>query len=281
MAKENIKLINDLQKLYKKGEFKLKSDFIKKYKIENLKNLIFRNLKISKSLFGSFSIVIINELDDLNGVKISKNSKLNKRLRELWNSEITEINFSELSKLDISTPAQKIEIGNFHLQLRDPIREWHLNSECYKIKILDSKKNSDNLMKDSNITKEKIISILNDFTFNLNIYTKNNEVKINNLLEKHFRKYFLNVRRSSLSNKGLIDLVIGEDNNFGIEIKLARELLKSNQCDRAIGQHIRYSEEFNDNFLIIIFGTLDEKSEKYVQYFFKKVGKPNYYYKET
>lgn len=281
MAKENLKLINDLQKLVKEGETKLDDDFVSKYKIDKLKNLKFRNLEIDENFWGNYVVKIIDEDRDLDGNEISENKQLLKKLKSLSDNDVDEIELDVLVKMNILTPATRIRVGNFSLKSKESILDWNISDDCYKISIFDEEKNIDNLWTDEAITKNRILDVLHDFEFNDEIYKKNSETKLNSLLEKHFKTYFENIKKSSTSNKGLIDLVIGENNDFGIEMKLARELKKTDQCDRAVGQFNRYSEEFEDEFLIVVFGTLEEKNEKYVKVLRNTTGKAKYYYKET
>ena len=281
MAKENIKLIKELQELLKNGKTKLDDDFVAKYKIDELKNLVFRNIELEENFWGRYVITIIDEENDLDGNDFSENKELVKKLKTLWNNDIYEIEFDFFTKLNIVTPATRLKVGNFLLKAKESLLDWNISDNCYNISIYDDEKNVDDLWTDEAITKDRIIDVLHNFEFNDVIYNKNSETKLNTLLEKYFKKFFENVKKSSNSNKGLIDLVIGENNDFGIEMKLARELKKPDQCDRAVGQFSRYTEEFEDDFLIVVFGTIEEKNEKYVKVLHKKAGKSRYYYKET
>jgi hypothetical protein len=105
---------------------------------------------------------------------------------------------------------------------------------------------------------------------------------LNKLLEDHFKKYFESVRKGDTTNQGLIDLNIG-NKKFVIELKLARELKKSHQSDRAIGQIERYMKEFTNNFMFVVAGNHEDKQEKYCQILKKKLDECGgfYYYIEA
>ena len=132
------------------------------------------------------------------------------------------------------------------------------------------------------INTERILDVLKDFTINSKDLSKISELDLNKLLENHFKKYFENIKKGGTSDKGLIDLIVG-DLKYGIELKLARELKKTTQADRALGQIDRYMEKFGANFMVVIAGNDDDKKEKSVQDLIKKIrsGKGTYYYLEA
>jgi len=67
--------------------------------------------------------------------------------------------------------------------------------------------------------------LLQKFDISNSDLEKLSEVKFNALLEKHFKEYIENVRKSDITNQGFIDLNIA--NRILIEIKLSRELKKN------------------------------------------------------
>ncbi len=152
-----------------------------------------------------------------------------------------------------------------------------LNSS-YSIELIDKNKSVDNLWIDNVIDKEKVFQVLHKFDLNIKELSKMKELDLNKILETHFKGFFATVKKGGTSNKGLVDLILG-DNKFGIELRLARELKKSDQADRAYGQADRYKEEFKNNFILLIAGSLEEKSEKSISDLLKKLqGKGILYY---
>ncbi|MFH2140877.1 MAG: hypothetical protein ABIJ97_00540, partial [Bacteroidota bacterium] len=148
---------------------------------------------------------------------------------------------------------------------------FEYNNNYYDINIADETKNIDGLYVDSSIDIDLILKVLHDYKYPVKNADKISELELNKQLENHLKKYFVNVKKSGTSNKGLIDLIIGSDLNFGIELKLSKELKKSNQSDRAVGQVERYMEIFKNNFIVIIAGKKEDKQEKYVQDLIKNV----------
>ena len=104
---------------------------------------------------------------------------------------------------------------------------------------------------------------------------------MNKELEDHFRKYFENVKKGGRSLKGDIDLLLGSNYEYGIELKLAKKLLKSSDCDRAVGQIENYTKDFNkSNFMLIIAGDSEYEYEKNIKRVSAKAKECNcdYYY---
>jgi hypothetical protein len=106
------------------------------------------------------------------------------------------------------------------------------------------------------------------------------ELDLNKLLEIQFKKYFETVKKGGTSNQGLIDLILGANHNYGVEIKMAKELNKPSASQRAIGQIELYTKQFNGNFMLLIAGLPEEKNQKPILELVTKAKscKSNYYY---
>ena len=91
-------------------------------------------------------------------------------------------------------------------------------------------------------------------------------MKLNKRLEQHFRDFFENVKKGGRSLKGDIDLLLGSNHEYGIELKLAKQLLSSSSCDRAVGQIENYTKDFNKgNFMLVIAGDSEYEYEKNIK----------------
>lgn len=236
----------------------------------------FGNIILKKDFFGLWTISLKNDLHDLDGNPISENKKLIQIIKANYESGKKTIKFEELWNLNIWTPKSNLKIGNFTLD------SFLTLTSSYTIELIDKNKSVDNLWADSVIEKEKVFEVIHKFNITNKDLAKMKELELNRLLEIHFKNFFSTVKKGGTSNKGLVDLILG-DNKFGIELKLARELKKSDQADRAYGQADRYKEEFKSNFMLLIAGSLEEKGEKSVGDLLKKLQKQNilYYYIEA
>ncbi len=273
MAKENLKLIKHFQERIKNKTTSPTKDELIAIGIDvSISTHEFRNIALSKGFFGDWTVTVKNELNDLDDFPISENKKLLQIIKAHYENKKTEIKFDELKALNIYTTKSELKIGNFKLN-------GFLMTTKYNIEIIDSTKNSDGLWIDSVINKDKVMEVLHKFSITKKGLTQMKEVDLNKKLEEHFKLYFAIVKKGGSSNKGLIDLILG-DNKFAIELKLGRELKKSDQADRARGQVDRYKEEFKNNFMFLIAGTDEDKTEKSVQDVIKKLKDTNtlYYY---
>jgi len=277
-SKENLSAINFLQEQIKKERNLVLSEYLSKVNIDtSILSQRFRNIELRKDFFGNWTISVIDEYADLDGNPISKNKKLVSRLKALWENNQKEIKFKELIDMNIFTPAKELKVQNFKLTNYSLL----VNTGYYNLSLIDKNKNIDGLWLDNMINTERILEVLKDFNIKSKELVKISELDLNKLLENHFKMYFENVKKGGTSDKGLIDLIIG-DLIYGIELKLARELKKTSQADRALGQIDRYIEKFGSNFMVVISGTEDDKKEKSVQDLIKKIrnSKGNYYYLE-
>jgi len=278
-TKENLAAIKLLQDIIKSGKESVSPDDLRKAKVDvSNPNQTFRNLQLKKDFFGDWIIRLINEYQDLDGNPIAENKKLITRIKALWENNQKQIKFKELIAMNIFTPERTLEIQNFRLTNNSMLIKY----DYYDISVIDKNKNIDGLWLDKMISTERILDVLKDFNIKSKQIKTISELDLNKLLENHFKKYFENVKKGGTSDKGLIDLIIGEM-IYGIEIKLGRELKKTTQADRAMGQIDRYMEKFGANFMVIIAGTQDDKQEKSVQGLIKKIrtSKGTYYYLES
>lgn len=274
--KQNLKALKTFQEMIIKGKTNIKLDLLKNLEIdESISSQEFGNIILKKDFWGDWVISIKNELNDLDGNPISENKKLIQIIKAHYENG-KSIKFQEFWNLNIWTPKQTLNISNFRLD-----SFLSLNSS-YTIELIDSNKNVDNLWIDKAINSDRIFEVINKFNVTKNELETMKELDLNKLLENHFKHYFALVKKGGTSNKGLIDLILG-DSIYGIELKLARELKKSDQADRANGQIERYKEQFKNNFMMLITGTSEEKKDKSVQNLLKKLKdtKTAYYYLEA
>lgn len=276
MQKINDKALKGLQEVLLSGKITIPKDKLVSLGVDTtISKQEFKNIILEKDFLGFWNLSVKNNLHDLDGNPITENKKLLQIIKAHYeNGKI--LKYQELYNLNIYTPKINFKIGNFVLDCF-----LSLNSS-YTISLIDSSKNVDNLWIDKAINNDKILLVLNKFNISKSVLEKTKELDLNKMLEEHFKSFFATIKKGGTSNKGLIDLILG-DNVYGIELKLARELKKSDQADRAKGQIDRYKEEFKSNFMMVIAGSSEEKKEKNVQDLIKKFKETNtsYYYIEA
>jgi hypothetical protein len=275
MIKQNSKALKLFQEMIISGKRNVSKDILKSLEIDfSNSNQEFGNIILKKDFFGDWSLSVKNTLHDLDDNPLSDNKKLIQIIKAHYENN-KYLKFQELLNLNIWIPATVIKIGNFVLETNPMFN-------VYAIGLIDKNKNIDNLWIDKAINQDRVLSVLNMFSITKTELDQMKELSLNKLLESHFKLYFATVKKGGTSNKGLIDLILG-DNCFGIELKLARELKKTDQADRAKGQIDRYKEEFKDNFMIVIAGSSEEKKEKNIQDLIKKIKETytSYYYIEV
>lgn len=274
---ENVKTIKDLQNLVISqktiDEVALRSIGID----PKIKYQEFKNIRLSYDSWNGIKLTLLDETCDLDGIPISTNQKLISRVKNLYENEKYEIPFKDLLELNIWTPAKKIVLGNILLR---NYSDFLFTREYYEIQIIDENKNIDNLWKDKAINSDIILDVLNKFHLSAKQFASMKELELNKLLQVHFKTYFETVKKGGPSNQGLIDLIIGSNHNYGIELKLAKELSKASASQRAIGQIELYTKQFKGNFMLIIAGLSSEKNEKTITELVKKAKdcKCQYYY---
>jgi hypothetical protein len=269
ISKENIKTLRALQELVRNGT-KIDEKTLTGIGIDTTNKLQdYRNIRITSDFWNGVKVSVIDDTKDLDGIPIRENKKLILRVKNLYENGIDRILFSELQNLNIWTPAKEIILGN--IRLKNYSDGLFFSYDYYKIEIIDSNKSIDGLWLDPAISRGKILDVLHDFNLSEKEFIKMKELDLNKALEQHFKKYFETVKKGRTSKQGLIDLVVGANHDYGIELKMAKELQKAANRQKAIGQIEEYTREFKDNFLLIIAGRSNEKNDKAVQDVFKKV----------
>ncbi|HEV8283266.1 MAG TPA: hypothetical protein VGQ09_03090 [Chitinophagaceae bacterium] len=280
---ENDKLIKDLHALLLSGK-EVNKNALKNIGIETtLKTQQFRNVKITNDFLNGLTVSVLDNQKDLDGNLISENKKLISRVKNLFENGTKKINTSELTELNIWDPAKEIILGNLMLSSPDFLDSLFSSSNYYNIQLIDENKNIDGLWIDSVITKDKILEVLHKFDLTIKQLSQMKEMDINKELELHFKKYFETVKKGGRSNQGDIDLILGSKHNYGIELKLAKELSKASASQKAIGQIELYTRQFKGNFMLIVIGLSTEKNEKSVAEVVRKAKdcKCTYYYLEA
>jgi Holliday junction resolvase len=265
-TKENIKAIKAIQELHLKGKNEVGKNDLEKLGIDTSSSKIeLRNIKLEKNLlFGSFYISVIDKLKDLDGDLISQNNKLVQRIHSLCEAGKTEIPFIDLHNLNIPSVASEIEIGNILLSNYLGI------DKSYDISVINREKNIDNKWLDNSVTINRVMDVLVDFHYDKKMLELA-EVPLNKELEKFFKEHFESVKKSDPSNKGLIDLTIGnEKNKVAIELKLSRKVKLANESQKCRGQIEDYKKQFGSNLILVIAGEKFDKQEKYLQECIKK-----------
>jgi Holliday junction resolvase len=188
--------------------------------------------------------------------------------------EKRKIPFKDLHNLSIPSLASEIRIGNILLS------NYLSIDESYDIQIINKEKNIDNKWLDSAVTMTKVMDTLIEFNYDKKMLELA-EVPLNKELEKFFKEHFESVKKSDTSNKGLIDLTIGnEKSKIAIELKLSRKIKLANESQKCRGQIEDYKKQFGSNLILVIAGDKSDKQEKYLQECIKKadsLGIKNFY----
>ena len=229
----------------------------------------FGNIEISNSFFGGLEIRIIDSKKDLEGNLLSKNKDLLQKIKNTLNNGSNKINKDELREYGVFSIDDELVIGNVKLYedtILNLISSLVSSEKTYSIELIDEEKNAGGLWKDDLINKKNVLKVLNSFKIEKKEFDELTEVQLNKKLETHFRKYFENVKKGGRTLKGEIDLLLGSNNEYGIELKLAKKLLSSSSCDRAVGQIESYTDEFDeDNFMLVIAGDSEYEYEKNIK----------------
>jgi hypothetical protein len=263
---ENIKGVKAIQALICKKVSEIKFADLKQLGFDtSINKHVIGNIKLERdSLFNTYHLSIVDQNQDLDGNPICENSKLMRKILLHWEDGRREIEFSELIDLNIFTPATEIKIGNILLS------NYFGIDSTYDITLIDKEKNIDNKWIDSAVTMRRVIDVLMKFPMD---YSKLqlSELSLNKELENFFKKYFVSIKKSDPSNKGLIDLTIGNDKTkIAIELKLARKIKLAAESQKCRGQIEDYKKQFGSNLILVITGEREDRQEKYLQECVKK-----------
>lgn len=278
--KENTKLIKELQAFLLSNK-KADEDAIKSLGIDtSIKSQEFRNVKITNDFWNGLSVDLIDNLKDLDGIPIHENKKLVSRVKNLMENGTKKIKVTELAEFNIWNPSKDIVLGNLRLK---NYSDFLFTKDHYEIEIIDQKKNIDGLWLDNVITTDRILDVLKLYDLTSRRLANMKELDLNKELELLFKNHFVNVKKGGRSNQSDIDIILGSNHNYGIELKLAREIAKAGASQKAIGQIEQYTKQFKGNFMLIVAGLKSEKNEKGVSDVVHKAKdcKCTYYYIEA
>jgi hypothetical protein len=229
----------------------------------------FGNVEISNSFFGGLEIEIIDSKKDLDGNPLSNNKELLQKIKNTLNNGSHQINQEELKEYGVFEIDDELIIGNVKLydeKITNFITSLISSTKTYTIELIDEDRNAGGLWKDDLINKKNVLKVLHSFKIEKSEFDELTEVQLNKRLEQHFRDYFENVKKGGRSLKGDIDLLLGSNYEYGIELKLAKQLLSSSSCDRAVGQIENYTKDFNkSNFMLVIAGDSEYEYEKNIK----------------
>lgn len=264
VTEERQHVVSAIQKFYLEGKTSLSPSELKQISVDVAnKKIIAKNLLLEKDIFDFFVSVIDKKLD-LDGNSISDNKKLLDKIQNLWRADKREIKYSELHELNIHTRFDGLRIGNF--KLSDT-----LFSKTYEISIVNISKSINDKIIDSAVDADKVLSVLHRFEFTQSML-KLSEVKLNKLIEDHFKLFFESVKSSDHRDAGLVDLNIG-NGKFVIELKLSSKLKAAGEIQRALGQVEQYMNQFKSNFMVVIAGDRKDQDDKGIQQLYEKVKK--------
>ncbi len=266
MTKENMKDAKYLQQLLieRKRDY-TKLDMEKGGLDTSLKKFELGNFRVEKDgLFGLYTISVVDKQKDIYGNPISQNTEFIYRVRSLWEAGKKEIPFSEVFSFDIITPASEIKFGNIQLS------NYLGLTKSYDISLIDKEKNIDNKWLDNSVNINRVMDALLNFHYDENLLALA-EVPLNKEIEKYFKEHFESVKKSDTSNKGLIDLTIGnEKSKIAIELKLSRKIKLASESQKCRGQIEDYKKQFGSNLILVIAGEKSDRQEKYLQECIKK-----------
>lgn len=278
-TQENPKAVKALHELLLSGK-SYDSDSLKAIGINlELEKQEIGNLRITYGFWEGLDVKLIDRDCDLLGNSIKENKKLIARIKYLYESGECKLKIGELSAINIWKPSRELIFGN--LRLKNNYDFLSLN-DYYDIELVDEEKDLNGLWKDDSITTNRVIDVLHKFDYTVEQLSTLKEVALNKELETHFKKYFKTVKKGARSDQGDIDLLLGS-HNYAIELKLAREITKASNRQKAIGQVMEYVERYKNNLLLVIAGSKEDRSDKSVEELMKKATAHNcsYFYLEA
>ena len=143
--------------------------------------------------------------------------------------------------------------------------------------VFSTSRNKEGKIEDGSLTSENFIDELKKFEMKEIPERKQgfteNDVQIQ--LDKFFKKHFETVHREYALegvNTKKIDFDLGKG-KLGIEVKLAREIIKEGSWDRALGQISKYAKKkyTENNLIVLIAGTEEEKDSQKIKEFGKDI----------
>ena len=288
MAKVNQIALELVQKEFIKQKSKhsmstayIEPDKLKKVRVNTSKKTVeLGNLILKKDNWptDNYSINLVDEKRDLNGMPIKDHPKLLARVQKLWEQAEKKIPYEDLYKLKIWTPLSIIKVGNFELNT------GIFSGPYFGISIIDEDKDGYGRWVDNAVEHKKVVKVLDEYKFTKNQMRTLKEPKLNAELEKHFRQYFDNANKSKGNLTGIFDLEIG-NMSYVIELKLSLAAKKTGQRDRAYGQMKRYLDEFKSkNYMLLIAGDKADKQNDNIKALKKAAEKDfgvNYYFMDA
>lgn len=217
------------------------------------KTIAIGNLRLErKDFFESYSISLLDEEKDLDGLPIQDNKKLFGRLMTLWEEGKTQFYFDEMKKLNIYTSKLVIEIKNFRLSSIGLLRTHH-----YAISLIDDERDPDGRWFDKATTVQRVLNELESFSSSPDAHKKEGvlEKELFNFLRDRFHTLQRQVYIGGGGKALKIDLDIA-DGQIGLELKLAESLLDSTEKQRLIGQiHDYTTKRYKpENFILVVAG---------------------------
>ena len=255
--------VNALQAKVLSGEGSISFSEMKLLGIkEGEKTFVVGNLRLKRSdFFQNYSISLIDEDKDLDGLPIHANKKLFHRLLTIWEEGKAEISFEEMRRMKISTPKSSLNIKNFRLSSFHPLL---IVRESYSISLIDDDKDPEGRWIDDATDAERVIAELETFVTSTASHTK--EGMLEKELFAFFQDRFHSVQRQVYIGGGVkalkIDFDFG-DGRVGLELKLAESLLNSTEKQRLIGQMHDYTTKRYkpENFILVVAGIAPLRSD--------------------
>jgi hypothetical protein len=208
----------------------------------------------------SYTISVVDEKYDLLNKPIEENEELIDFIKDSYNDNYSFISVKSLEQYHFNTRLKKVDFSNYFSDTNFILKK-HENS--YGIIIADKEKDIDGRTLSGEITVSQVIGAIMDYKISEHDLADTKETTINKDLVDHLKEYFVPVKKSTGNTTKYYDVVVGDDDVI-IEIKLARELLKSNNYQRTLGQIQDYTKNLGtkDNLILLVIGEKHEKLER-------------------
>lgn len=226
------------------------------------KIVVVGNLRLKRNEFLEYySISLIDEENDLDGLPIRENRRLFQRLEALWEEGKDEIGFEELKKLNIYTPKSTLLLKNFRL---NNFHVLAITRDSYSISLIEDDKDPQGKWIDEATNVDRVLIELK--TFMASPATRQREAAVEKELFAFFRDRFHSVQRQVYIGGGVKALKIDFDfanGRVGLELKLAESLLNSTEKQRLIGQMHDYTTKRYkpENFILVVAGVAPLRSD--------------------